>query len=153
MMVQIVMGSRSDSAIATRTADVLKVLGIEHRISIASAHRTPELVESLAKSEEIEVFIAIAGLSAALPGVIAAHTTKPVIGVPVSGKISMDSILSMVQMPKGMPVATVGLDSGENAAILAGEILSLSDPDIEQRLAKYRNEMRAKVMRDNEELE
>lgn len=152
MRVQIVVGSESDLEIAKRAANVLNDLGIEYQISIASAHRTPDLVESLAKSEEIDLFIAIAGLSAALPGAIASHTTRPVIGVPVSGTISMDSIFSMVQMPRGIPVATVGLDSGENAALLAGEILSLSHPEISEALARYRQKLREKVIQNNDEL-
>jgi len=152
MRVQIVVGSESDLEIAKRAANVLSDLGIEYQISIASAHRTPDLVESLAKSEEIDLFIAIAGLSAALPGAIASHTIRPVIGVPVSGTISMDSIFSMVQMPRGIPVATVGLDSGENAALLAGEILSLSHPEISEALARYRQKLREKVIQNNNEL-
>lgn len=152
MRVQIVVGSESDLEIAKKAANVLNDLGIEYQISIASAHRTPDLVESLAKSEEIDLFIAIAGLSAALPGAIASHTTRPVIGVPVSGTISMDSIFSMVQMPRGIPVATVGLDSGENAALLAGEILSLSHPEISEALARYRQKLREKVIQNNDEL-
>jgi len=152
MRVQIVVGSESDLEIAKRAANVLSDLGIEYQISIASAHRTPDLVESLAKSEEIDLFIAIAGLSAALPGAIASYTIRPVIGVPVSGTISMDSIFSMVQMPRGIPVATVGLDSGENAALLAGEILSLSHPEISEALARYRQKLREKVIQNNNEL-
>jgi 5-(carboxyamino)imidazole ribonucleotide mutase len=153
MVVQIVVGSKSDIPIAERAANTLKSMNIEHKISVASAHRTPQLVETLAKSDETDLFIAIAGLSAALPGVIAAHTMKPVIGVPVSGKISLDSILSMVQMPRGLPVATVGLDSGENAALLAAEILALSDDKIRKAIVEYRESMREKVMSDNRELE
>jgi len=153
MSVQIVIGSKSDIEVANRAKKVLRDLGIEHRMSIASAHRTPDMVETLAKSEEIQIFIAIAGLSAALPGAIASHTSRPVIGVPVSGKISIDSMLSMVQIPKGLPVATVALDSGENGAILAAEILALNDPEIRGSLNAYRLKMRKKIIQDNEELE
>lgn len=152
MVVQIILGSKSDLEIAKKATSVLKKLGIEYKINVASAHRTPEMVEKLAKNDDIKVFIAIAGLSAALPGTIASHTTKPVIGVPVSGKVSIDSILSMVQMPKGVPVATVGLDSGENAALLAAEMLALSDKKVLQALKKHKNEMRKTVGRDDEEL-
>ena len=152
MVVQIILGSKSDLEIAKKAASVLKRLGMEYKVNVASAHRTPEMVERLSNSDETKVFIAIAGLAAALPGVVAAHTTKPVIGVPVSGKVSLDSILSMVQMPKGVPVATVGLDSGENAAILAAEILALSDNRILKSLEKYRREMRESVGKDDEEL-
>jgi len=153
MVVQIVIGSKSDIAIAKKASEVLKKLGIAHRTSIASAHRTPDLVASLAEAEDVQVFIAVAGLAAALPGTIASHTTRPVIGVPVSGAVPLDSMLSMAQMPKGMPVATVGLDSGENAALLAGEILALGDPKIADALREYRHDMRQKVINDNQELE
>ena len=153
MVIQIVVGSKSDIGIAKKASEVLKRLGIEHRTSIASAHRTPDLVASLTEARDVEVFIAIAGLAAALPGAIASHTTCPVIGVPVSGTVQLDSVLSMVQMPRGMPVATVGLDSGENAALLAGEILAISDQRIADALREYRHEMRQKIMQDNEELE
>lgn len=153
MVVQIVVGSKSDIEIAKKAIEVLRKLGIEQRTSIASAHRTPDLVESLAEAKDVEIFIAIAGLSAALPGAIAAHTTKPVIGVPISGKVQLDSMLSMIQMPKGMPVATVGLDSGENAALLAAEILALNNPRIADALREYRHDMRTKILQDNQELE
>ncbi len=153
MVVQIIVGSKSDIEIAKKAADVLKKLGISYRISIASAHRTPDLVKSLAESKDAEIFIAIAGLAAALPGAIASHTTRPVIGVPVSGKIQLDSMLSMIQMPKGMPVATVGIDSGENAALLAGEILALNDQRIADALREYRHDMREKILQDNQEIE
>jgi len=153
MLVQIVLGSKSDLEIAKKAAAVLKKLGIAYRISIASAHRTPDKVIEISKSKDAEIFIAIAGLAAALPGTIAAHTERPVIGVPVSGKVSLDSILSMVQMPKGVPVATVGLDAGDNAAILAAEILALSNKKIADSLKKYRHEMRKAVDQDNKDLE
>ncbi|MEM2839675.1 MAG: 5-(carboxyamino)imidazole ribonucleotide mutase [Thermoplasmata archaeon] len=152
MVVQIILGSKSDLEIAKRATSVLKKLGIEYKVNVASAHRTPEMVEKLSKNDDVKIFIGIAGLAAALPGIIAAHTTKPVIGVPVSGKVSLDSILSMVQMPKGVPVATVGLDSGENAAILAAEMLAMTDKKILRSLQKYRREMRASVGKDDEEL-
>jgi len=152
MVVQIVLGSKSDLEIAKKATSVLKKLGIEYKVNIASAHRTPEIVEKLSRNDDIKVFIAIAGLAAALPGMLAAHTTKPVIGVPVSGKVCLDAILSMVQMPKGVPVATVGLDSGENAAILAAELLAMSDKKVRKALEKYRKELRESVEKDDEEL-
>ena len=108
MSVQIVLGSKSDLKVAEKATGVLKELGIKYKISVASAHRTPELVDKLVAEADAEVFIAIAGLSAALPGVIAARTSRPVIGVPVSGALNLDSILSVVQMPPGIPVAAVG---------------------------------------------
>jgi len=152
MVVQIILGSKSDLEIAKKATSILKKLGIDYRVNVASSHRTPEDVVRIAKDEDIDVFIAIAGLAAALPGTVAAHTMKPVIGVPVSGKVSLDSILSMVQMPKGVPVATVGLDSGDNAALLAAEILAVSDEKIAETLRKFRHEMRKVIGKDNEEL-
>ena len=109
-------------------------------------------MEDLVKGSDAKIFIAIAGLSAALPGVIASFTTKPVIGVPVSGKVNMDAILSIVQMPPGIPVASVGLDRGDNAAVLAAEILSIGSKDLQAKLVKYREEMASKVEKDSEEV-
>ncbi len=122
--VAILIGSESDRQIAERSANVLESGGVDYEIRILSAHRNPaELEEYIQKSEAL-VFIAIAGLSAALPGVIASRTKKPVIGVPVSSKLGgIDALLSIVQMPKGVPVACVGIDNGENAAHLALRIL------------------------------
>ncbi|PWB49643.1 MAG: 5-(carboxyamino)imidazole ribonucleotide mutase [Candidatus Methanoperedenaceae archaeon] len=122
--IAILTGSESDRQIAQRTAKVLDNAGIDYDIQVLSAHRNPiELDEYLQKSDA-QVFIAIAGLSAALPGVVASRTKKPVIGVPVSSKLGgMDALLSIVQMPKGVPVACVGIDNGENAAYLALRIL------------------------------
>lgn len=153
MSVQIVLGSKSDMKVAEKAVSVLKELGIPYRLSVASAHRTPELVEKLVHEADAEVFIAIAGLSAALPGVIASRTTKPVIGVPVSGALNLDAILSVVQMPPGIPVAGVGLDRGENAAILAAQMLALKDPKVGKALAEYRQRLREKVMQDSKEVE
>lgn len=125
--VAILMGSESDRQIAERSAKVLEGGGVDYEIKVLSAHRNPaELEEYIQKSDAL-VFIAIAGLSAALPGVIASRTKKPVIGVPVSSKLGgMDALLSIVQMPKGVPVACVGIDNGENAAHLALRILRMS---------------------------
>jgi 5-(carboxyamino)imidazole ribonucleotide mutase len=110
-------------------------------------------VNKLVGEADAEVFIAIAGLSAALPGVIAARTYKPVIGVPVSGAVNLDSILSVVQMPPGIPVAAVGLDRGENAALLAAQILALKDEKVRKALVKYRQKLKDKVMLDSKEVE
>jgi 5-(carboxyamino)imidazole ribonucleotide mutase len=153
MSVQIVLGSKSDMKVAEKAIDVLKELGIRYRLKVASAHRTPDIVDKLVKEADAEVFIAIAGLSAALPGVIAARTMKPVIGVPVSGTVNLDAILSVVQMPPGIPVAGVGLDRGENAAILAAQILALKDERIGKALVRYRKKLRAKVLQDSKEVE
>ncbi len=145
MKVKIVMGSKSDERIAGKTEEMLDKLGIPYEKVVASAHRTPEKVKEIA-SDDTDVFIAIAGLAAALPGSIASHTTKPVIGVPVSGKVNMDAILSIVQMPPGIPVAAVGLDRGDNAALLAAEILALTDDSVREKLEDYRKEMREKYV-------
>lgn len=153
MSVQIVLGSKNDMKVAERAVEVLKELGVKHRLKVASAHRTPELVEKLVAETEAEIFIAIAGMSAALPGVIASRTQKPVIGVPVSGSLNLDSILSVVQMPPGIPVAAVGLDRGENAAILAAQILALKDPKLRESLTRYRQKLRDKVVQDSKEVE
>jgi len=153
MSVQIVLGSKSDLKVAEKAAGILKELGVKFKVSIASAHRTPELVDKLVSEADAEVFIAIAGLSAALPGVIAARTIKPVIGVPVSGAVNLDAILSVVQMPPGIPVAGVGLDRGDNAALLAAEILALKDEKVRKSLVKYRQKMKDNVMQDSKEVE
>ncbi|MDD1707906.1 MAG: 5-(carboxyamino)imidazole ribonucleotide mutase [Methanoregulaceae archaeon] len=124
--VAILSGSASDAAIAERVAAVLSEHDISYDIRVISAHREPDILDDYIKKSDCKVFIAIAGLSAALPGVIASRTKRPVIGVPVSGKLmGFDALLSMVQMPKGVPVACVGVDNGENAALLAHRILSL----------------------------
>jgi 5-(carboxyamino)imidazole ribonucleotide mutase len=141
MNVLVLIGSRSDEAVAERATDILKQFEIPHEVVVVSAHRTPEKLVDTVKSSEASVFIAIAGLSAALPGAVAAQTTKPVIGVPVSGKVNLDSILSIVQMPKGIPVAAVGLDRGDNAALLAVEIMALTDDQLSEKLNDYRKQL------------
>ena len=150
--VLIVMGSKSDLPVAEKATALLKKFGISYDVAVASAHRTPSRVEGLVKDSAADVFIAIAGMSAALPGVVASFTVKPVIGVPVSGKMTMDAILSVVQMPPGIPVAAVGLDRGDNAAILAAEMLSIADPKIADALKAYRVEMADKVVKDSDEV-
>ncbi len=146
MQIQIIMGSKSDSAIAEKAEKILDGFDVSYETTVASAHRTPDVVEKIVKESSADVFIAIAGLSAALPGVIASHTLKPVIGVPVSGKVNFDAILSIVQMPPGIPVGAVGLDRGDNAALLALEILAIKDTSLEKKLADYRANMRKKAL-------
>lgn len=122
--VAILAGSASDAAIVERAAAVLKEHGISYESRVISAHREPEALDDYVRKSDCRVFIAIAGLSAALPGIIASKTTRPVIGVPVSGTLmGVDALLSIAQMPKGVPVACVGIDNGENAALLAVRIL------------------------------
>ena len=146
MKVQIILGSNSDMPIAEKAEKILKEFKVDYDIKVASAHRTPEYLKELVEKNNADVFIGIAGLSAALPGTIAAHTTKPVIGVPVSGKVNLDSILSIIQMPPGIPVAAVGLDRGDNAALLAVQILALNNNKLGQEMEKYRKKMKEKVL-------
>jgi 5-(carboxyamino)imidazole ribonucleotide mutase len=139
----VVSGSKSDEKIVKKITDVLDEFGVEYKYEVASAHRNPSRVEKLVKSTFAEVIIAVAGLSAALPGVVAAHTLTPVIGVPVSAKLDgMDALLSIVQMPPGIPVAAVGIDNGRNAALLALQILALQDKKLEKKLLDYREKMK-----------
>ncbi|MCX9009564.1 MAG: 5-(carboxyamino)imidazole ribonucleotide mutase [Candidatus Methanoperedens sp.] len=124
--VAILIGSESDRHIAERTAKVLDEAGVDHEVRVLSAHRNPVELEDYISKSDAKVFIAIAGLSAALPGVVASRTKKPVIGVPVSSKLGgLDALLSIAQMPKGVPVACVGIDNAENAAHLALRILGI----------------------------
>lgn len=146
------MGSKSDMPVAEKAITILKKFNIEYDIAVASAHRTPARVEELVIGSKSDVFIAIAGLSAALPGSVAALTVKPVIGVPVSGALNLDAILSIVQLPPGIPVAAVGLDRGDNAAILAAEILAVTDATVREALLNYRQEQAAKVIADSEKV-
>jgi 5-(carboxyamino)imidazole ribonucleotide mutase len=141
----IIMGSKSDMPVAEKAIEVLTELHVPYTVTVASAHRTPERVKGIVKDSKAHVFIAIAGLSAALPGVVSAMTRKPVIGVPVSGKVNLDAVLSIVQMPPGVPVAAVGLDRGDNAAILAAEILALHDEGLRERLRDLRKRWVQKV--------
>ncbi|MCQ2079425.1 MAG: 5-(carboxyamino)imidazole ribonucleotide mutase [archaeon] len=146
----IIMGSKSDFPIAQKAITVLNKFGVAFDIAVASAHRTPQRVEELVTGSDADVFISIAGLSAALPGVIASFTCKPVIGVPASGSLNYDALLSIVQMPPGIPVASVGMDRGDNAATLAVEILSVSDKTLAQKLIEDRKAMAAKVEKDSD---
>jgi 5-(carboxyamino)imidazole ribonucleotide mutase len=146
MKIQIILGSKSDMPVADKAKKILDGFSVDYNIKIASAHRTPDYLKELVEKNDADVFIGVAGLSAALPGSIAAHTTKPVIGVPVSGKVNFDAILSIVQMPPGIPVGAVGLDRGDNAALLAVEILSVKDKNLTKELNDYRKKMREKVL-------
>lgn len=153
MKVLVILGSDSDKPIADKCVSILNDFGISNEVRVASAHRTPEKLEKLVKDSKADVFIAIAGLAAALPGIVAANTTKPVIGVPVNAKIGgLDALLSIVQMPPGIPVATVGIDRGDNAALLAVEILTLKYPELEEKLKTYREKMRDKVEKSDEKV-
>lgn len=150
--VSIIMGSKSDLPVAEKAMTVLKRFDVDYDVAVASAHRTPERVKSIAESSDADVFIAIAGLSAALPGVVAAHTCKPVIGVPVSGAVNMDALLSVVQMPPGIPVAAVGLDRGDNAAMLAVEMFAINDSILLHKIKEHRKEQEKKIIADSEQV-
>lgn len=146
------LGSASDKPVFEKIKPILSEFGVHCEVHVASAHRSPQKVRSLIEGSKADVFIAIAGLSAALPGVVAAHTIKPVIGVPVDAKLGgLDSLLSTVQLPPGVPVAAVGIDRGENAALLAVEILALKHPELCKKLSDYRKKLLEKVERDDVE--
>ena len=157
-MISIIMGSDSDLPIMEETAKMLKSFGIKYEIKILSAHRTPDAVRKYIKDSEkkgFKLFIAGAGGAAHLPGVIASFTTLPVIGVPLGSELKgMDSLFSIVQMPKGVPVATmaIGKAGAINAAILAAEILALSDKKIKPRLQVYRDQMVREVLNKSKSL-
>ncbi len=152
--VAIVMGSDSDFPKLVPCIKVLKEFGIEVDVNVISAHRTPDDAEKFAKSAEengIGVIIAAAGKAAHLGGIIAAHTVLPVIGLPIKSSTmdGLDSLLSIVQMPKGIPVATVAIDGGDNAGILAAQILSLSNPEIKDKLKAFKEKMKEEVRAKN----
>ncbi len=131
--VAVILGSKSDDAIAEKVTNKLKDLGISHEVKVISAHRSPQELEKYLQTSSAKIFIGIAGLAAHLPGFIASHTERPVIGVPVNSKLGgLDALLSIVQMPRGVPVACVGIDNGENAALLAARILSISSKHVKR---------------------
>ena len=149
--VALIVGSTSDLPVVKETYETLRRFGVEVEVRVLSAHRTPEELKEYVKEAEgkgVEVFIAAAGKAAHLPGVVAAHTTKPVIGLPIPAKhlYGIDALLSIVQMPPGVPVATVGVGEARNAALLAVQILSLKYDGLAEGLKKYREEMRRKVL-------
>jgi phosphoribosylaminoimidazole carboxylase PurE protein len=153
IQVGIVVGSRSDITAAERAMAVLDELGVTSEIRVISAHRAPELLGrwiASADNRGIRVFIAIAGLAAHLPGVVASQTTRPVIGVPMAGGVSdgLDALLAIVQMPKGVPVATVAVGNGENAALLAASILGVADDNVRARLDARRAAQAAAIAAD-----
>jgi len=148
--ITIILGSASDKPIFDKCKAILDEFGVKYYVHVASAHRTPEKIDEIVKNSDSNVFIAIAGMSAALPGVIASKTTKPVIGVPVESKLDgLDALLSIAQLPPGVPVGTVGIDRGENAALLAIEILALNDNDLKLKLKVHRDKMREGVEKSN----
>lgn len=142
MKVTVLVGSKSDLEIAEKVRARLEGFQVPCEVHVASAHRNPAKVDRLVADPATDVFVAMAGLSAALPGVVAARTLRPVIGVPLHRGLGLDSLLSVVQMPPGIPVAAVGLDSAENAALLATAILALKYPELNERLTAYRAKWR-----------
>jgi 5-(carboxyamino)imidazole ribonucleotide mutase len=137
--VALIIGSDSDRELGDRAADLLKEFGVNYDYKVISAHRNPEYLSEYVRESNAKVFIAIAGLAAALPGAIAAQTIKPVIGVPKNVSLGgLDSLLSIVQMPTGVPVAAVAIDNSRNAVLLAVEILSLNSKKLERTLLDYR---------------
>lgn len=156
--VGILMGSKSDFEVVKPAVAVLKKFGVETEVRVISAHRTPEEAHefaSKAKERGMEVIICAAGKAAHLGGVIAALTTLPVIGLPVKTDMmgGLDSLLSIVQMPSGIPVATVGVNGGENAGLLALQILGIKYPEIEAQLVEYKEAMKVKINADDEALQ
>lgn len=155
-LVSIIMGSTSDLPVMEKAAAELDSMEIPFEMNALSAHRTPEEVCEFAKGAEargIKVIIAAAGMAAALPGVIAAHTTLPVIGVPIKGMLDgLDALLSIVQMPPAIPVATVGVNAAKNAAVLAEEMLALTDSDIAAKVKEAKSKLGDKIVKANAEL-
>ena len=153
--IRVIMGSSSDIEIAKKVTKILKKFDVDYEVSIISAHRALGVLEDTMKKDDAKVYIGIAGMAAHLAGVMAGITVKPVIGLPVGGTntAGLDALLSMVQMPKGVPVATVALNGGDNAAILAIQILALSDENLSHKLKDYKKEMLDKVIDDDKNLE
>src|SRR5690554_479097 len=155
-IVSIIMGSTSDLPVMEKAAQFLNEMEIPFEINALSAHRTPEEVEKFTKGASkrgIKVIIAAAGMAAHLPGVIASMTTLPVIGVPIKSSLDgMDALLAIVQMPPGIPVATVGINGALNAAILALQIIASGDTEAQVKLAKYKTNLKDKITKANEEL-
>ena len=157
MKVAIVMGSKSDYPVVERAESILRDFGVAYETRIISAHRTPRIAEDFAsKAEEngIEVIIAAAGKAAHLGGVLAAYTAMPIIGLPIKSSTldGLDSLLSMVQMPKGVPVATVAIDGAENAALLAVQILSVKYTEMREKMKNYKRKMEAEIIKQDQEL-
>lgn len=155
-LVSIIMGSTSDLPVMEKAAKFLDDMEVPFELQALSAHRTPSEVEAFAREAEgrgLKVIIAAAGMAAALPGVIAAQTTVPVIGVPIKGMLDgLDALLSIVQMPPGIPVATVGVNGAQNAAVLACEILAITDESLAARMRDYKKSLAQKIVKANEEL-
>ena len=155
-IVSIIMGSTSDLPVMEKAAKIFDEFEIPFEMNALSAHRTPAEVEHFAKNAKdrgIQVIIAAAGMAAHLPGVIASMTTLPVIGVPVDASLDgIDALLAIVQMPPGIPVATVGINGAMNAGILAAQMLAIENKDLQRKLAEYKEDLKKKIVKANEEL-
>ena len=155
-LVSIIMGSTSDLPVMEKACKWLNDNQIPFEVNALSAHRTPDAVEAFAKGAKergVKVIIAAAGMAAALPGVIAASTPLPVIGVPIKGMLDgLDAMLSIIQMPPGIPVATVGINGAKNAAVLAAEMIALCQPEIAQKMKAYKAGLSEKIVKANEQL-
>ena len=151
-MVTWILGSASDAPIAKKGLAVLDALEIPWYLHVASAHRTPKRVEELVEASPADVLIGVAGRAAALPGLLAALTTRPVIGVPVGSTVPFDSLLSIVQMPPGIVAATVGVDRGDNPALLATQIIAVHDHVVRSRLEQHRRDQAQEVLAANASL-
>ena len=152
MDITIVLGSKSDMPVAEKAAKILDTFDVKYQIRVASADRSPDYLHGIVDAAEEDgcmVYIGMAGVAAALPGVLASMTPKPVIGVPVGSKVPYDSLLSIVQMPPGMPVATVGVDRGDNAALLALQIIGVADAGIAAAIVTYRESRTNAVIADD----
>ena len=155
MDVTILLGSSSDMPVAEKCTKILDHFGVSYQLRVASAHRCPKFVEDIvqkAEADGCQIFVAMAGLAAALPGAVAALTTKPVIGVPCGGKVPFDSLLSIVQLPPGVPAATVGVDRGDNAGYLATQILALQNPQYEAALKQNKLDQIERVKAQDREV-
>ena len=155
MDVTILLGSSSDMPVAQKCTKILEQFGVPYQLRVASAHRSPRFVEQIvgdALDDGCSVFIAMAGLAAALPGAVAALTTKPVIGVPCGGKVPYDSLLSIAQLPPGVPAATVGVDRGDNAGHLAVQMLALVNDEMAQRLVQDKLDQVERVLQMDREV-
>ena len=155
MDIRLIMGSSSDIEVAKKVTKMLKKFGLSYEVSVISAHRALDVLKETVEKDDCKVYITFAGKAAHLGGVTAGITTKPVIGIPVKGSAlaGMDALYSIVQMPKGVPVATVAIDGGENAAILAAQMIALSDEKLAQKLKEYKEEMKQAVIDSDKELE
>lgn len=153
--IRVIMGSASDVEIAKKVTKILKKFDIDYEVSVISAHRALDVLEETMAKDDAKVYIGIAGMAAHLAGVMAGMTIKPVIGLPVGGTntAGLDALLSMVQMPKGVPVATVAINGGDNAALLSIQILALSNENLAQKLKDHKKEMLDKVIEDDQNLE